>query len=36
VIDELAEELINGHGIGLVLRPHEAESEPQQVALAAE
>ena len=27
VIDELAAELIDGHGLGLVLRPHETEAE---------
>ena len=36
VIDELADELINGHGVGLVLRPHETEQEPARLALAAE
>ena len=24
VVDEVADELIRGHGLGLVLRPHEA------------
>src|SRR5208283_4153486 len=35
VIDELACELIDGHGLGLVLRPHETEDLPD-VAMAAE
>lgn len=34
VVDELADELIRGFGVGLVLRPHEAEPEP--LAMAAE
>jgi intracellular multiplication protein IcmB len=36
VVDELADELITGHGVGLVLRPHEAEAEPPRLAMAAE
>jgi intracellular multiplication protein IcmB len=36
VVDELADELINGHGVGLVLRPHEAGTETARLALAAE
>jgi len=35
VIDELASELIDGHGLGLVLRPHEAEVDCE-LPMAAE
>lgn len=35
VVDELADELIRGHGLGLVLRPHE-EPAPAPLAMAAE
>ena len=35
VVDELADELIGGHGLGLVLRPHEAEPD-RELPVAAE
>ena len=35
VVDELADELIRGHGLGLVLRPHEQRDEDER-PLAAE
>jgi intracellular multiplication protein IcmB len=36
VVAELAAELIEGRGLGLKLRPHIFEQEPQQIRLAAE
>ena len=35
VVDELADELIRGHGLGLVLRPHE-QAANDHLAMAAE
>jgi hypothetical protein len=35
VVDELADELIRGHGLGLVLRPYES-AEDRELPVAAE